>query len=111
MRRNESYAPTVGDRMGHRSIADGESRRETAERGYRAMARLVQAEASPVVVVTHGGMLTFLVAAWVGMPLEAASHIAVNSDAGGITHLSEDDRRFNRWIQRLNDTSHLDGLD
>jgi probable phosphoglycerate mutase len=62
-------------------------------------------------VVAHGGILTFLVAAWVRMPLDATGYIGVNSDAGGITHLSEDDRRFNRWIQSLNDVAHLDGIE
>ncbi len=111
MRENESYAPRVGDRMGHRSIPDGESRREVAVRAYRAMERLIGMDASPLVVVTHGGMLTFLVAAWVGMPIESADYIALNSDAGGITHLQEDDRRFNRWVQILNETAHLRGAE
>lgn len=110
MRENESFAPRTGDRLDHRSIPDGESRREVATRIYRAMDRLTVSDAWPIIVVTHGGALAMIVAAWIGMPLEVTGYIGVQSDAAGITHLSEDDRRFNRWIQRLNDTTHLAGL-
>lgn len=74
------------------------------------MDRLIAAEDSPLVVVTHGYALTFLVAAWVGMPLEAAGYINLKSNSGGVTHLREDDVRFNRAVLRLNDVAHLDGI-
>jgi hypothetical protein len=59
------------------------------------------------VVVTHGYALMFVVAAWIKLPIEAASYINVRSTSGGITHLCEDDDFFNRSIVRLNDVSHL----
>lgn len=110
MQANESHAPRVGDRMGHRSIPDGESKREFASRVYRAMDRIVADPAPVQVVVTHGFAVTFAVAAWVGMPLEAAGYINLKASSGGLTHLREDDLRFNRAVLRLNEVAHLEGL-
>jgi probable phosphoglycerate mutase len=110
MRKNESYSPRVGDRMGHRGIPDGESKREFATRIYRAMEHIVADPAPVQVVVTHGFAITFVVAAWVGMPLEAAGYINLKTNSGGLTHLREDDVRFNRAVLRLNDVAHLEGL-
>ena len=110
MRENESYSPRVGDRMGHRSIPDGESKREFATRIYRAVDHIVADPAPVQVVVTHGFAITFLVAAWVGMPIEAAGYINLKADSGSLTHLREDDVRFNRSVVRLNEIAHLEGL-
>lgn len=110
MQANESHAARVGDRMGHRSIPDGESKREFATRIYRAMERIVADPAPVQVVVTHGFAITFVVAAWVRMPLEATGYINLRTNGGGLTHLREDDLRFNRAVVRLNEVAHLEGL-
>ena len=52
--------------------------------------------------------LTFVVSAWIRMPLEAAGYVAFRSTSGGITVLHEDDFFHNRAVVSLNDTSHLD---
>ena len=101
--------PRVGDRMDHwEGIAGAETRRQVAQRIYRAMDRLLARPGSHQIIVTHGGALTFVVAAWIGMPLDAASYVAVRPTSGGITHLAEDDVSANRAIISLNDTAHLD---
>ena len=102
------YPPKTGNRMDHREgITGAESRREFAARIYRAMDRILASPCPYQIVVTHGFALTFVVAAWITMPLDAAGHIAVQSTSGGITYLFEDDIFSNRGIVSLNDTSHL----
>jgi probable phosphoglycerate mutase len=102
------YPPKHGARLDHRcGIAGAESRRELADRIYGAVERIVAEPAAHQVIVTHGFALTFVVAAWIGMPLEAADYINLKSNSGGITHLCEDDLFHNRAIVQLNDTSHL----
>ena len=102
------YPPKIGDRMDHREgITGAESRREFAARIYRAMDRILASPCPYQIVVTHGFALTFVVAAWITMPLDAAGQIAVQSTSGGISHLFEDDVFSNRGIVSLNDTSHL----
>lgn len=102
------YPPRSGNRLDHdEGLAGAESRREFASRIYRAMDRIMAGSCPCQIVVTHGGALTFVVAAWIGMPLEATSYFAVKSTSGGITHLTEDNAFHNRIIACLNDTSHL----
>lgn len=102
------FPPRTGNRLDHQfGIPGAETRRECASRIYRAMENLVESPAMHQVIVTHGFALTFVVAAWVGMPLEAAGSVAVQATSGGITYLQEDDLFCNRAIVRLNDTAHL----
>jgi probable phosphoglycerate mutase len=102
------HPPKVGNRMDHRNgIPGAETRREFAERIYRAVDLILVSPCPHQIVVTHGFALTFVVAAWIGMPLEAAGFVAVRSTSGGITLLSEDEVFHNRRIVSLNDTSHL----
>ena len=102
------FAPKTGARMDHRDgIAGAESEREFAGRIYRAVEAILESSCRRHVIVTHGFALTFVVAAWIKMPLESAGHINVRSSSGGITHLFEDDAFHNRAIISVNDTSHL----
>jgi probable phosphoglycerate mutase len=102
------YPPRLGNRLDHHDgLAGAESRRELATRIYRAMDRILASSCSHQIIVTHGFALTFVVASWILMPIDAASHIAVKSTSGGITHLCEDDEFANRGILSLNETSHL----
>ena len=77
-------------------------------RGYRAVETIIARPCEHQVVVTHGMALTFVVSAWIRMPLEAAGYVAFRSTSGGITVLHEDDFFRNRAVVSLNDTSHLD---
>ncbi len=102
------HPPKNGNRMDHREgIPGAESKREFAERIYRAMDRILASSCSYQILVTHGFALTFVVAAWTRMPLDSAGYINVKSTSGGITHLFEDDAFYNRCIDSLNEISHL----
>ena len=103
------YPPAMGNRMDHfEGIAGSETRRQLGTRVYRAVERILANSCSHQIVVTHGGALTFVIAAWVKMPLDSAGSIAVLATSGGITHLVEDDVYHNRRILFLNQTFHLD---
>lgn len=102
------FPPRSGNRLDHHcGVAGAESRRDVAQRIYRAMERILASPAPYQIVVTHGFALTFVVASWIELPLAAAGSIAVHATSGGITHLREDDRFHNRGIVSLNETSHL----
>ena len=51
--------------------------------------------------------MTFVVAAWIRMPIEATGHINIRASSGGITLLQEDDFLRNRALRYVNDTTHL----
>ncbi len=100
--------PVTGDRMGHSEGVEGaETRRQFGTRVYAALDDVLARPCPHQVVVTHGFALTFVIAAWIGLPLEAAGHVHFRSTAGGITVLEQDDVFANRSVVRLDDTAHL----
>ncbi|HEY3697496.1 histidine phosphatase family protein [Phenylobacterium sp.] len=101
-------APKIGNRLDHRGgIEDAETKREVITRVYRAMDMIIESPCPTQIIVTHGYTLTFVVAAWVKMPVEAAGYINMRSSPGGITHLREDDEWFNRYVMSLNVMTHM----
>ena len=96
------------NRLDHRGgIADGETRREFAERIYRATHAITARPCETQIIVTHGFALTFVIAAWIGMPIASAGVVSFPAKPGSITHLHQDDYRRNRAVLRLADVSHL----
>ncbi|MEV0109576.1 histidine phosphatase family protein [Nocardia sp. NPDC050799] len=100
--------PAVGDRMAHdEGIPGAETRAAFARRVYAAMHAILDSRCANQIIVTHGGTLTFVLAAWIGMPLEATGYVAFHAPSGSITELCEDDFYHNRRIEALGDTRHL----
>ncbi|GAA4953710.1 histidine phosphatase family protein [Actinoplanes utahensis] len=101
--------PATGERMRHdEGVPGAETKWDLAVRAYRALDRILRSSAENQVVVAHGGTATFLVAAWIGMPIDAAGLVNFRFSSGGITSLREDDFFHNRGVVRLDDTTHLD---
>lgn len=102
------FEPAPSDnRLDHRSIDGGETKREFLIRIYRAMDEIIASNHPNHVIVTHGYAMTFVIACWVGMPVHTAGFVNFRSNSGGITHLQEDDFLRNRTVRFLNSTSHL----
>lgn len=100
--------PATGERMDHdEGIPGAETKLELAQRIYRAVEAITARPCTQQVVVTHGMALTFVISAWIRMPITAAGHVAFRSTSGGITHLREDDFFHNRAVVALNQVEHL----
>jgi len=84
-----------------------ETRHEFASRLYGALDRILGSARQDSVVVTHGGVVTYLIAAWIGMPLDAVGYAKFAVSPGSITVLREDDLFHDRQVQALNDIRHL----
>ncbi|MCX8995759.1 histidine phosphatase family protein [Rhizobiaceae bacterium BDR2-2] len=96
------------NRLDHRGgVDDAETRREFAARIYRGMDAILARPCETQIVVTHGFALTFVIAAWIGMPLEAVGRVSFPARSGSLTHLRQDDYWRNRAVLRLADISHL----
>ena len=108
----ERFVPAPEDgRLDHRDgLDEAETKREFATRIYRAMDQIAQSRGSTQVVVTHCYAVTFAIAAWIRMPLEAVGWVNFRSSAAGVSRLSEDDRWRNRNVLSLNDVGHLVGV-
>ena len=108
---HERFVPApANNRLDHRSIEGSETKRELAMRIYAALDAILADGNATKIIVTHGYAMTFVVAAWIRMPIEAVGYINLRSTSGGITHLHEDDYLQNRGVRFLNDTTHLDGI-
>jgi len=80
--------PAVGERMHHDDGIEGaETRAELAQRAYRAVERIVARECAHQIIVTHGTALTFVICAWIRMPIEAADYVSFRSTSGPIRTL------------------------
>lgn len=107
----ERYVPAPPeDRLDHDGGIEGaETKRAFATRVYDAMDRILAEDFRHQVVVTHGFALTFVVMAWVRVPVEHTGWVNLRSTPGGITHLAEDDHFRNRAVRALDSTAHLAG--
>lgn len=100
--------PETGERMRHdEGIKGSETKWELAVRAYAAMERIERSAAEHQIVVTHGFTATFLLAAWIGIPVEAAGLVNFRFTSGGISVLRKDDFFHNHQISELNDVRHL----
>lgn len=100
--------PLAGDRLTHdEGVAGAETKAAFADRAYAAMHAVVGSTADDQVIVTHGFTVTFLVAAWIGMPVESTGYVSLRAEPGSVTTLREDDLFHNRQIVSVGDDGHL----
>ncbi len=108
---DERMQPTPDDnRLDFRNVEGAETRREAASRLYRALDAVIAREAGTSIVVTHGFAVTFLLAAWIAMPLESVGYVHFPAVSGSITHLREDNFFRSRAVLALHETAHLKNL-
>ncbi len=91
-------------------IEGAETRRQTATRIYRAMDEIIAERADCHIVITHGFSLTFVIAWWIGMPIESLGRVNFPVTSGSITHLVEHAFWKSRAVVTLGDTTHLADL-
>lgn len=100
--------PMAGDRLRHHDGVKGsETRLEVATRVYAAVERVIKDGAERSVMVTHGGCATFVIAAWIGMPLESLSSVKFKVSPGSISVLRQQDASGDRQVISLNEVEHL----
>ncbi|MFD3164920.1 histidine phosphatase family protein [Herpetosiphon sp. NSE202] len=101
------YPPHGAGRLDHRVYPSSENRREVATRVYAAMETIINSAAQQLVIVTHGFAASFVIAAWIGMPIEALGSVAFQVNSGSISWLTQSTPFNNRTLASLNDTRHL----
>lgn len=57
--------------------------------------------------MTHGGAATFVIAAWIGMPLESLALVKFTVSPGSVSLLHQDDPAADRQVISLNELEHL----
>jgi probable phosphoglycerate mutase len=100
--------PPAGNRLDHdEGIEGAETKLECVTRVFQAMDRITMDSTEHRIVVTHGGSLSWVIAAWQRLPISACGYVAYHARAGSITVLEEDDRFHNRTVRSLGDVDHL----
>jgi probable phosphoglycerate mutase len=97
------------DRMDHRLFTGAESRRECGQRAYVFINRLLVERDDNAIIITHGHFRTFLIMAWLKVPVENMGYGQFPANSGSVTHLKEDDLFKNRNIVYLNRMDFLTG--
>jgi probable phosphoglycerate mutase len=103
--------PEYGDRLGHHDGPVGaETRMALVERLYPALDDILRRPVANQIVVSHGSASSYLIAAWVGMPMTSTDRVFFPMTSGSITTLRRNDTHFSHQVLTLNETQHLRGL-
>jgi len=99
--------PADGNRLEHRVYAGAESRGEVAERVSAALTDILREGARDTVIVSHGFASTFLIMAWMKVPVGHMDYCSFPAKPGSVTLLHEDDLFGNRGVSYLCSTNYL----
>ena len=108
--RTENVLPqsTDGNRLDHRIFKNAESRRETGQRASDFLNHLLSQSLENVIVITHGFISTFLIMAWLKVPVENMDYGNFYLGSGGVTILNQDDFWDGRNVLDLNRLGYLE---
>jgi 2,3-bisphosphoglycerate-dependent phosphoglycerate mutase len=99
--------PAEGNRLDHHVFNDAETRREVGERAYAFWDRALKQPEINIIVVTHGFMATFLILAWMKIPVDNMDYAQFPGGSGGVTLWNEDDFWHNRNVIYTNKMNYL----
>ena len=98
---DERIRPEDGtNRMDHRIVEGAETKREFAGRIFTYLDTLSLPTVS--VISTHAFAASYVIAWWIGMPLDSVGYVNFGIQSGKITKLVEDDFFKNRAVAILN---------
>jgi probable phosphoglycerate mutase len=104
---NTIPSPTDGNRLDHRVFKNAESRREVGQRAHSFLDQLLKKQDENVIIITHGRFSTFLIMAWMKVPVENMDYCSFVVKPGGVTILNEDDFLGSRNVVNTNKMDYL----
>ncbi len=106
---NITPPPADDKRLDHRNFKSAESRREVGQRATDFIDRLIKKSFENAILVTHGGISTFLILAWLKVPVENMDYAFFQTSSGGVDHLMIDDFWKSRYLVYFNRLDFLNG--
>ncbi|MFF1822720.1 histidine phosphatase family protein [Kribbella sp. NPDC058245] len=101
--------PEYGDRLAHHDGPEGaETRLHLVERLYPALEEILSRESETQIIVSHGNATSYLISAWLGIPMLNTDRGFFPLTSGGITTLRRNDTHYSNQVLALNETDHLD---
>jgi probable phosphoglycerate mutase len=98
---------TEGNRLDHRIFNNSESRRDIGTRIQNSLNKIVSKQDNNVIIITHGLALTYVIMAWLKVPVENMDYCRFQARPGGVTLLHEDDFFENRFVMFINKQDYL----
>jgi Fructose-2,6-bisphosphatase len=87
----------------------GENGREVYDRAMPVIEEILQSGKKNIAIVTHGGTIRVLMAALFGENLAKRFLFGVSLENTSITHLLYDEEQNRFYLERFNDSAHLEG--
>lgn len=101
--------PEYSDRLAHHDgPAGAETRLDLVERLYPALEDILSRPTATQIMVSHGSASSYLIAAWIGMPMTSTDRVFFPLASGSITTLRRNDTHHSHQVLTLNETAHLD---
>jgi probable phosphoglycerate mutase len=101
-RKNITPTPADGNRLDHKTFRNSESRRDVGTRIQSSVNKIVSRPDNNIIIVTHGFALTFVIMAWLRIPVESMDYCSFDARPGGVTLLHEDDFFESRFVMYFN---------
>ena len=105
--KNITPKPVDGNRLDHKLVWNAESRRDVGTRIQNTVNRIVSRSDKNIIIVTHRFALTFVIMAWLRIPVENMDYCRFNTRYGSVTLLHEDDLFENRSVMYVNKQDYL----
>ncbi|MFC0626278.1 histidine phosphatase family protein [Kribbella deserti] len=103
--------PEYGDRLGHHDgPAGAETRLQLVQRLYPALDDILRRPVTNQVVVSHGSASSYLILAWLGMPMTSTDRAFFPLSPGSITTLRRNTTHHSHQVLSLNEIEHLQDL-
>ena len=90
--------PEDGDRLNHRIYKNAETRMEVGTRIRKYLDEIIAKNNENIIIVSHGNALTFIIMAWLKVPVEYMDHCNFQAAPARVTYLQEDDLYRNRNV-------------
>jgi len=105
--KNITPKPADGNILDHKIVRNAESRRDVGTRIQSSVNKIVNKPDDNIIIVTHGFALTFVIMAWLRIPVENMDYCRFNAGPGGVTLLHEDDLFQSRFVMYINKQDYL----
>ncbi|MFK4085573.1 histidine phosphatase family protein [Kribbella sp. NPDC020789] len=101
--------PEFGDRLAHHDgPANAETRLALVQRLYPALEDILRRDAETQIIVSHGNATSYLISAWLGIPMLSTDRGFFPLTSGSITTLRRNDTHHSNQVIALNETGHLE---
>lgn len=90
--------PVDGDRLNHRIYRNAETRKDVGTRIRKCLDEIIAKNDENLIIVSHGNALTFIIMAWLKVPVENMDYCNFQPAPARVTHLQEDDVFQNRSV-------------